>query len=576
MLKLQQTQSFHDLDGTQKVLSQTLVSALQADRDAFDAIAAQQDNIRTLTLLESEATRLHTTSEARTTRRLVIESSTQAGERSDANHEETRELVSSQTNDIVAHIVQSRQELEAHIDDTAQIQTRQLQRDIAQNQVDSQIVLELHVRRLQEDAASELDIANFVTDWQIKSITDEAIESIGAQLSRTQLELRDLQLLQVRQRIEQSYSVHHASVESKEEVPVDAIGGTADPTHGVVPASTTYDTRVSGTDTLKSIHKVPTPKQVSTIHTAQQPLRQHLPPVRSADRNPPYNTLYVWNLPLDTSKDELRALFSKQRGYKQLYFREKQNGLMRLAEFEDISFATRALNELDGVQLHNSLKGGIRLSFSKKPGMHAGYTSTEPPTPRTQPDAKIATSKAAAGGAKSSKSERSDKSMTHVQCWLPSEGIDLTVLASYLKEYIDDAATIKQSSNPSDASRRGFTISASATVDISGLRDLIRDSKLWAAEQKTSEYRRNPYSYMDSDTWHSRKRAGPTPGYKHQPPEQSSAGGGTGYWQSNSKVQLANLSQAYPRHDERSYSYRRARTDPPLKAMLCRSTIQRR
>lgn len=101
--------------------------------------------------------------------------------------------------------------------------------------------------------------------------------------------------------------------------------------------------------------------------------RHNYPPVNPADQNPPCNTLYVGNLPIDTSEDELKAMFSKQRGYKRLCFRTKQNGPMCFVEFEDVSFATKALNELYGVQLHNSVKGGIRLSFSKNPlGVRAG------------------------------------------------------------------------------------------------------------------------------------------------------------------------------------------------------------
>ena len=97
------------------------------------------------------------------------------------------------------------------------------------------------------------------------------------------------------------------------------------------------------------------------------------PPVNPADQNPPCNTLYVGNLPIDTSEDELKAMFSKQRGYRRLCFRTKQNGPMCFVEFEDISFATKALNELYGQPLHNSVKGGIRLSFSKNPlGVRAG------------------------------------------------------------------------------------------------------------------------------------------------------------------------------------------------------------
>lgn len=113
-------------------------------------------------------------------------------------------------------------------------------------------------------------------------------------------------------------------------------------------------------------------------------LRHNYPPVNPADQNPPCNTLYVGNLPMDTSEDELKAMFSKQRGYKRLCFRTKQNGPMCFVEFEDISFATKALNELYGVQLHNSIKGGIRLSFSKNPlGVRSGQagSNTNPPAP---------------------------------------------------------------------------------------------------------------------------------------------------------------------------------------------------
>ncbi|KAK4196178.1 putative cell wall integrity protein [Triangularia verruculosa] len=101
---------------------------------------------------------------------------------------------------------------------------------------------------------------------------------------------------------------------------------------------------------------------------APQPYgRSQMPPANPADQNPPCNTLYVGNLPVDTSEEELKALFSKQRGYRRLCFRTKSNGPMCFVEFENITFATKALNELYGATLHNSVKGGIRLSFSKNP-----------------------------------------------------------------------------------------------------------------------------------------------------------------------------------------------------------------
>ncbi|KAK1763599.1 RNA recognition domain-protein [Phialemonium atrogriseum] len=104
----------------------------------------------------------------------------------------------------------------------------------------------------------------------------------------------------------------------------------------------------------------------------------NFPPVNPADQNPPCNTLYVGNLPIDTSEEELKAMFSKQRGYKRLCFRTKQNGPMCFVEFEDVSFATKALHDLYGQPLHNSIKGGIRLSFSKNPlGVRSGQTPSQ-------------------------------------------------------------------------------------------------------------------------------------------------------------------------------------------------------
>ncbi|KAI9593014.1 hypothetical protein BDF19DRAFT_342814, partial [Syncephalis fuscata] len=87
-----------------------------------------------------------------------------------------------------------------------------------------------------------------------------------------------------------------------------------------------------------------------------------------ADQNPPCNTLYVGNLPVNAQEDELRRLFSRMRGYKRLCFRPKPGtGPMCFVEFDDIPCATHAMNELYGVPLSNSVKGGIRLSYSKNP-----------------------------------------------------------------------------------------------------------------------------------------------------------------------------------------------------------------
>ncbi|EFX02351.1 RNA-binding protein [Grosmannia clavigera kw1407] len=113
----------------------------------------------------------------------------------------------------------------------------------------------------------------------------------------------------------------------------------------------------------------PVPQQQggSSFHPPYRNHTHNYPAANPADQNPPCNTLYVGNIPMDTSEEELKALFSKQRGYKRLSVRSKGNGPMCFVEFEDISFATKTLYELYGAALRGSTRGGIRLSFSKNP-----------------------------------------------------------------------------------------------------------------------------------------------------------------------------------------------------------------
>ncbi|RDB19994.1 hypothetical protein Hypma_012847 [Hypsizygus marmoreus] len=94
------------------------------------------------------------------------------------------------------------------------------------------------------------------------------------------------------------------------------------------------------------------------------------------DQNPPINTLYVGNLPTapppsgfpqDHLEESLRELFSARAGFRRLCFRHKSNGPMCFVEFEDVAYATKALNDLYGNTLKGLVKGGIRLSYSKNP-----------------------------------------------------------------------------------------------------------------------------------------------------------------------------------------------------------------
>jgi hypothetical protein len=98
--------------------------------------------------------------------------------------------------------------------------------------------------------------------------------------------------------------------------------------------------------------------------------------------------------------------------------------------------------------------------------------------------------------------------MTHIQCWIPSSNLDLVVLATYLKEYVDSTAIIKPSYNPQNRAQPGYTIDSKRTPSVAEVRDIIADSRSWETEKSGKEFRRNPYSFEESDVWDSRKSKG--------------------------------------------------------------------
>lgn len=85
------------------------------------------------------------------------------------------------------------------------------------------------------------------------------------------------------------------------------------------------------------------------------------------DQNPSCNTLLVGNMPSDTEKSELEALFSKQEGYKRLLLRRTQHDSICLVEFQDVTCALKTLNNLNGHCLQGGYLGGMRISFSRRP-----------------------------------------------------------------------------------------------------------------------------------------------------------------------------------------------------------------
>lgn len=84
------------------------------------------------------------------------------------------------------------------------------------------------------------------------------------------------------------------------------------------------------------------------------------------EENTGSSTLYVYNFPNEASEEGLKAMFSKQQGYKKMLFRTTQAGPMCFVQFHDTNSAIKALLDLYGQPLpsYETLKGGIRMSFA--------------------------------------------------------------------------------------------------------------------------------------------------------------------------------------------------------------------
>lgn len=82
--------------------------------------------------------------------------------------------------------------------------------------------------------------------------------------------------------------------------------------------------------------------------------------------NPPCNTIYARNLPIEF-EEEIKSTFSKQQGYKGFTMMQSQIATMWcFLEFENTLSATRALHNLNGQLLNESIKGGLSLKFFNK------------------------------------------------------------------------------------------------------------------------------------------------------------------------------------------------------------------
>ena len=84
-----------------------------------------------------------------------------------------------------------------------------------------------------------------------------------------------------------------------------------------------------------------------------------------AHQDPPFKVLRLGNLPVDVSRDELEAIFLKQKGYKKLSLMIEPPGATCIVEFEDESCAKSYTDALREDVLRFSAKGQTLLAVVK-------------------------------------------------------------------------------------------------------------------------------------------------------------------------------------------------------------------
>jgi hypothetical protein len=98
-----------------------------------------------------------------------------------------------------------------------------------------------------------------------------------------------------------------------------------------------------------------------------------------------------------------------------------------------------------------------------------------------------------------------------VSFFIPSKGIDISVLAYYLKLNVDRKATIRRTTHPQNPSIPGYLVFARRKLDSDELRHVIEDTRAWEREQGRASIDAEPYGYEESDTANDRRAAGKRP-----------------------------------------------------------------
>lgn len=143
------------------------------------------------------------------------------------------------------------------------------------------------------------------------------------------------------------------------------------------------------------------PAGVLPMHVAP-PLRpQSFSPVTNLRDNPPCNTLFIGNLGDNVSEAELRALMGTQPGYRQMKVVKGPRSTTAFVEFTDVASAMLVHQTMQGVVLHSSDRGGVRIQYSKNPFGRRDETSSDPGLLTGPPPAVAAAAHAAAAQAAS-------------------------------------------------------------------------------------------------------------------------------------------------------------------------------
>nr|XP_002740760.2 PREDICTED: protein couch potato-like isoform X1 [Saccoglossus kowalevskii] len=81
--------------------------------------------------------------------------------------------------------------------------------------------------------------------------------------------------------------------------------------------------------------------------------------------NAPCSTLFVANLGTHTTEEELRELFGRIPGFSRLRLHNKGGAPCCFVEFQNVVFASQALNQMQGQVMFSSDRGGLRIEFAK-------------------------------------------------------------------------------------------------------------------------------------------------------------------------------------------------------------------